>query len=61
MKGKLNCAKVAEAGKKVKKSWLQLWVILLPNSLVFYKDQKQSVPVSIVNWNLLRDKRTGNF
>nr|XP_039270216.1 rho GTPase-activating protein 12-like isoform X1 [Styela clava] len=40
--GRLNWTKLAEAGKKIRKNWVQLWVVLLSNNLLFYKDQKQA-------------------
>lgn len=45
--GRLNWTKITEAGKKLRKNWLQQWVVLLSNNLLFYKDQKQATVVSI--------------
>ncbi|XP_078494310.1 rho GTPase-activating protein 12 isoform X6 [Ciona intestinalis] len=41
--GRLYWTKLVEAGKKQRKNWLQQWVVLLANNLLFYKDQKQAV------------------
>uniref|UniRef100_H2Z806 Rho GTPase-activating protein 15 n=1 Tax=Ciona savignyi TaxID=51511 RepID=H2Z806_CIOSA len=41
--GRLYWTKLVEAGKKQRKNWIQQWVVLLANNLLFYKDQKQAV------------------
>ncbi|XP_074977688.1 rho GTPase-activating protein 9 isoform X3 [Caretta caretta] len=38
--GQLNKTKIAEGGRKLRKSWGISWVVLAGNSLVFYKDLK---------------------
>jgi len=43
--GRLNWTKLVEAGKKQRKNWVQQWVVLLANNLLFYKDQKQATGV----------------
>uniref|UniRef100_H2Z805 PH domain-containing protein n=1 Tax=Ciona savignyi TaxID=51511 RepID=H2Z805_CIOSA len=43
--GRLYWTKLVEAGKKQRKNWIQQWVVLLANNLLFYKDQKQAVMV----------------
>ncbi|XP_076807372.1 rho GTPase-activating protein 12-like isoform X4 [Clavelina lepadiformis] len=40
--GRLYWTKLMEAGKKQRKNWIQQWVVLLANNLLFYKDQKQA-------------------
>ena len=37
-----------EAGKKQRKNWIQQWVVLLANNLLFYKDEKQATMVKTV-------------
>ncbi|XP_053868175.1 rho GTPase-activating protein 9 isoform X2 [Malaclemys terrapin pileata] len=44
--GHLNKTKIAEGGRKLKKSWGISWVVLAGNSLVFYKDLKGPAPAS---------------
>lgn len=44
--GHLNKTKIAEGGRKLRKSWGVSWVVLAGNSLVFYKDQKGPAPAS---------------
>nr|CAB3222785.1 rho GTPase-activating protein 12 [Phallusia mammillata] len=41
--GRLNWTKLMDAGKKQRKNWVQQWVVLLANNLLFYKDQKQAI------------------
>ncbi|KAM6364802.1 LOW QUALITY PROTEIN: rho GTPase-activating protein 9 [Pluvialis apricaria] len=38
--GQLNRTKIAEGGRKLRKSWGVSWVVLAGNSLIFYKDPK---------------------
>lgn len=44
----MNYTKLMEAGKKQRKNWVQQWVVLLANNLLFYKDQKQATMVKIL-------------
>ncbi|XP_068171819.1 rho GTPase-activating protein 15 isoform X2 [Antennarius striatus] len=44
--GLLNKTKIAEGGRKLRKSWSQSWVVLVGNSLVFFKDPKSQTPSS---------------
>ncbi|XP_043388746.1 rho GTPase-activating protein 9 isoform X14 [Chelonia mydas] len=44
--GQLNKTKIAEGGRKLRKSWGISWVVLAGNSLVFYKDLKGPAPTS---------------
>ncbi|XP_044850923.1 rho GTPase-activating protein 9 isoform X5 [Mauremys mutica] len=44
--GQLNKTKIAEGGRKLRKSWGVSWVVLAGNSLVFYKDLKGPAPAS---------------
>ncbi|XP_071102658.1 rho GTPase-activating protein 15-like isoform X6 [Haliotis cracherodii] len=41
--GILNKAKIADAGKRVKKNWSQSYVVLHGSNIIFYKDQKAAV------------------
>ncbi|XP_023563054.1 rho GTPase-activating protein 9 isoform X2 [Octodon degus] len=36
--GLLNVTKIAQGGRKLRKNWAQLWVVLAGNSLVFYRE-----------------------
>ncbi|NXT31578.1 RHG09 protein, partial [Pelecanoides urinatrix] len=38
--GQLNRTKIAEGGRKLRKSWGVSWVVLAGNSLIFYKEPK---------------------
>ncbi|XP_039224102.1 rho GTPase-activating protein 9 isoform X1 [Crotalus tigris] len=38
--GQLNKTKIAEGGRKLRKSWTPSWLVLARNSLMFYKDPK---------------------
>ncbi|KAL7989886.1 hypothetical protein Chor_012552 [Crotalus horridus] len=38
--GQLNKTKIAEGGRKLRKSWTSSWLVLAGNSLMFYKDPK---------------------
>ncbi|KAL8164039.1 UNVERIFIED_CONTAM: hypothetical protein K2H54_044084 [Gekko kuhli] len=38
--GHLNKTKIAEGGRKLRKSWTSSWLVLAGNSLMFYKDPK---------------------
>ncbi|XP_066471387.1 rho GTPase-activating protein 9 isoform X2 [Tiliqua scincoides] len=38
--GQLNKTKIAEGGRKLRKSWSSSWLVLAGNSLMFYKDPK---------------------
>ncbi|XP_029357223.1 rho GTPase-activating protein 15 isoform X3 [Echeneis naucrates] len=38
--GLLNKTKIAEGGRKLRKNWSPSWVVLVGNSLVFFKDPK---------------------
>ncbi|KAJ6654723.1 hypothetical protein lerEdw1_006586 [Lerista edwardsae] len=38
--GQLNKTKIAEGGRKLRKSWTSTWLVLAGNSLMFYKDPK---------------------
>ncbi|KAF7664588.1 hypothetical protein LDENG_00169570 [Lucifuga dentata] len=44
--GLLNKTKVAEGGRKLRKNWSPSWVVLVGNSLVFFKDPKSQTPSS---------------
>ncbi|XP_024126622.1 rho GTPase-activating protein 9 isoform X4 [Oryzias melastigma] len=44
--GLLNKTKIAEGGRKLRKNWGSSWVVLVGNSLVFYKDPKSQSPSS---------------
>ncbi|KYO34316.1 rho GTPase-activating protein 9 [Alligator mississippiensis] len=44
--GLLNKTKIAEGGRKLRKSWGVSWVVLAGNSLIFYKDPKAPVPAT---------------
>ncbi|XP_063070960.1 rho GTPase-activating protein 9 isoform X2 [Engraulis encrasicolus] len=44
--GLLNKTKIAEGGRKLRKSWNPSWVVLVGNSLVFFKDPKSQTPSS---------------
>nr|XP_029525781.1 rho GTPase-activating protein 15-like isoform X1 [Oncorhynchus nerka]XP_029525791.1 rho GTPase-activating protein 15-like isoform X1 [Oncorhynchus nerka] len=44
--GLLNKTKIAEGGRKLKKNWNPSWVVLVGNSLVFFKDPKSQTPSS---------------
>ncbi|KAG7493125.1 rho GTPase-activating 9 isoform X1 [Solea senegalensis] len=44
--GLLNKTKIAEGGRKLRKSWSPSWVVLVGNSLVFFKDPKSQTPSS---------------
>ncbi|XP_029947215.1 rho GTPase-activating protein 15 isoform X3 [Salarias fasciatus] len=44
--GLLNKTKIAEGGKKLRKNWSPSWVVLVGNSLVFFKDPKSQTPSS---------------
>uniref|UniRef100_A0A8C8A1D1 Rho GTPase activating protein 9 n=1 Tax=Oryzias sinensis TaxID=183150 RepID=A0A8C8A1D1_9TELE len=44
--GLLNKTKIAEGGRKLRKNWCSSWVVLVGNSLVFYKDPKSQSPSS---------------
>ncbi|XP_067097768.1 LOW QUALITY PROTEIN: rho GTPase-activating protein 15 [Osmerus mordax] len=44
--GLLNKTKIAEGGRKLRKNWSQAWVVLVGNSLVFFKDPKAQTPSS---------------
>ncbi|CAL9704357.1 unnamed protein product [Knipowitschia caucasica] len=44
--GLLNKTKVAEGGRKLRKNWSLSWVVLVGNSLVFFKDPKSQTPSS---------------
>ncbi|XP_055365040.1 rho GTPase-activating protein 9 isoform X5 [Betta splendens] len=45
--GLLNKTKIAEGGRKLRKNWSLSWVVLVGNSLVFFKDPKSQTPS---NW-----------
>ncbi|XP_026202465.1 rho GTPase-activating protein 9 isoform X2 [Anabas testudineus] len=45
--GLLNKTKIAEGGRKLRKNWSPSWVVLVGNSLVFFKDPKSQTPS---NW-----------
>ncbi|XP_069042626.1 rho GTPase-activating protein 15 isoform X7 [Lepisosteus oculatus] len=42
--GMLNKTKIAEGGRKLRKNWNASWVVLVGNSLVFFKDPKTQTP-----------------
>ncbi|XP_062453191.1 rho GTPase-activating protein 9 isoform X2 [Rhea pennata] len=44
--GQLNRTKIAEGGRKIRKSWGVSWVVLAGNSLVFYKEPKGPAPAA---------------
>ncbi|XP_035170429.1 rho GTPase-activating protein 9, partial [Oxyura jamaicensis] len=44
--GQLNRTKIAEGGRKLRKSWGVSWVVLASNSLVFYKEPKGPAPAT---------------
>ncbi|XP_051931973.1 rho GTPase-activating protein 15 isoform X2 [Hippocampus zosterae] len=44
--GLLNKTKIAEGGRKLRKNWSPSWVVLVGNSLVFFKDPKSQMPCS---------------
>uniref|UniRef100_A0A3Q2CPI4 Rho GTPase activating protein 9 n=1 Tax=Cyprinodon variegatus TaxID=28743 RepID=A0A3Q2CPI4_CYPVA len=44
--GLLNKTKIAEGGRKLRKNWSLSWVVLVGNSLVFFKDPKSQTPSS---------------
>ncbi|XP_048878199.1 rho GTPase-activating protein 15 isoform X3 [Brienomyrus brachyistius] len=44
--GMLNKTKIAEGGRKLRKNWSPSWVVLVGNSLVFFKDPKSQTPSS---------------
>ncbi|KAA0712657.1 Rho GTPase-activating protein 9 [Triplophysa tibetana] len=44
--GLLNKTKIAEGGRKLRKNWNPSWVVLVGNSLVFFKDPKSQNPES---------------
>ncbi|XP_062401822.1 rho GTPase-activating protein 15 isoform X2 [Sardina pilchardus] len=44
--GLLNKTKIAEGGRKLRKNWNPSWVVLVGNSLVFFKDPKTQSPAS---------------
>uniref|UniRef100_UPI0037E91C3B rho GTPase-activating protein 15 isoform X2 n=1 Tax=Semicossyphus pulcher TaxID=241346 RepID=UPI0037E91C3B len=44
--GLLNKTKIAEGGRKLRKNWSPSWVVLVGNSLVFFKDPKSQTPAS---------------
>ncbi|XP_067314816.1 rho GTPase-activating protein 15 isoform X2 [Pseudorasbora parva] len=44
--GLLNKTKIAEGGRKLRKNWNPSWVVLVGNSLVFFKDPKSQNPDS---------------
>ncbi|XP_061871517.1 rho GTPase-activating protein 9-like [Colius striatus] len=44
--GELNRTKIAEGGRKLRKSWAPSWVVLAGNSLIFYKDSKGLAPAA---------------
>ncbi|XP_064899832.1 rho GTPase-activating protein 9 isoform X3 [Columba livia] len=44
--GRLNKTKIAEGGRKLRKSWGVSWVVLAGNSLVFYKEPKGPAPAA---------------
>ncbi|XP_039602474.1 rho GTPase-activating protein 15 [Polypterus senegalus] len=44
--GPLNKTKVAEGGRKLRKNWSSSWVVLVGNSLMFFKDPKAQTPTS---------------
>uniref|UniRef100_A0A8C6T585 Rho GTPase activating protein 9 n=1 Tax=Neogobius melanostomus TaxID=47308 RepID=A0A8C6T585_9GOBI len=47
--GLLNKTKIAEGGRKLRKNWSASWVVLVGNSLVFFKDPKSQTPSSWVS------------
>ncbi|NXW95072.1 RHG09 protein, partial [Alopecoenas beccarii] len=44
--GQLNKTKIAEGGRKLRKSWGVSWVVLAGNSLIFYKEPKGPAPTA---------------
>ncbi|XP_042652857.1 rho GTPase-activating protein 9-like isoform X2 [Tyto alba] len=44
--GQLNRTKIAEGGRKLRKSWGVSWVVLAGNSLIFYKEPKGLEPTA---------------
>ncbi|KAM6038983.1 rho GTPase-activating protein 9 [Chlamydotis macqueenii] len=44
--GPLNRTKIAEGGRKLRKSWGVSWLVLAGNSLVFYKEPKGPAPAA---------------
>ncbi|XP_007948217.1 rho GTPase-activating protein 9 [Orycteropus afer afer] len=44
--GLLNMTKIAQGGRKLRKSWAPSWVVLAGNSLVFYRDPPPTAPSS---------------
>ncbi|XP_064354493.1 rho GTPase-activating protein 9 [Dromaius novaehollandiae] len=44
--GQLNRTKIAEGGRKLRKSWGVSWVVLAGNSLVFYKEPTGPAPAA---------------
>ncbi|XP_063215122.1 rho GTPase-activating protein 9 isoform X2 [Chroicocephalus ridibundus] len=44
--GQLNRTKIAEGGRKLRKSWGVSWVVLAGNSLIFYKEPKGPAPTA---------------
>ncbi|NXK55575.1 RHG09 protein, partial [Chauna torquata] len=44
--GQLNRTKIAEGGRKLRKSWGVSWVVLAGNSLIFYKEPKGPAPAT---------------
>nr|XP_015199575.1 PREDICTED: rho GTPase-activating protein 9 [Lepisosteus oculatus] len=47
--GMLNKTKIAEGGRKLRKNWNASWVVLVGNSLVFFKDPKTQTPSTWVS------------
>ncbi|XP_037370951.1 rho GTPase-activating protein 9 [Talpa occidentalis] len=45
--GQLNVTKIAQGGRKVRKSWGASWVVLAGNSLVFYREPPPAAPSSV--------------
>ncbi|XP_071077110.1 rho GTPase-activating protein 9 isoform X3 [Desmodus rotundus] len=44
--GQLNVTKIAQGGRKLRKSWAPSWVVLTGNSLVFYREPPPTAPSS---------------
>ncbi|XP_036886087.1 rho GTPase-activating protein 9 isoform X2 [Sturnira hondurensis] len=44
--GQLNVTKIAQGGRKLRKSWAPTWVVLAGNSLVFYREPPPAAPSS---------------
>lgn len=49
MKGEyLNKAKISDGGKKLRKNWTTVWVVLDSEQLLLYKESKQEALTNLV-------------